>query len=110
MQIDTFANSLADHMKNLTMEEKPDILNQRSKLEVMIENEEIVGETIDVSRPSLDHHTSSIDLMSHMHGTTPIRPRQQGKPPRMSMLSTVSNVSMASPFPVMNFVDEFVST
>ncbi|KAG7361353.1 protein kinase domain containing protein [Nitzschia inconspicua] len=109
MHIDLFADSLLDGMKHLTMEDKPPSQAAISTFDVMLENDENVKDS-DHARPSLDHHSTSIDLMSHMHGTTPIRPRQQGKPPRLSIQSTVSNVSMASPFPVMNFVAEIVST
>lgn len=57
----------------------------------------------DVTRPSIGHHASSMDLMHHLHGTTPTRcTRQQGKPRRSSTQSISSNVTMLSPLPVTN--------
>lgn len=57
------------------------------------------------SRPSLENHSSSQDLMAHMHGVTPVPKR--GKPPRLSLQSLgsvascgmASKYSAASPFP-----------
>jgi hypothetical protein len=94
-------------MENLTMEDKPLIKAQSPQFDSMLENDVSIE---DNARASIGHHASSADLLHQMHGTTPIRPRQQGKPPRMSTSSTASNASMASPFPVTYFMGDFVST
>eukprot|EP00980_Cylindrotheca_fusiformis_P029281 scaffold22800_cov204-Cylindrotheca_fusiformis.AAC.4 len=57
---------------------------------------------IDSSRPSLEHHTSTKDLMAHLHGMTPV-PRK-GRPPRLSLQSvgsatTNSKNNHVSPYP-----------
>lgn len=75
-----------------------------------LESELYFGGIDGPTRPSLDHHASSTDLMHHMHGATPVRQRNQGKPPRLSLQSVSSNVSMASPFPVTSFLGDFAST
>jgi hypothetical protein len=97
-------------MKNLTVEDKQPLALSTPRVDIVLESDLHFEQGTGAARPSLDFHTSSLDLMHQMHGTTPVRPRQQGKPPRLSLQSTVSNVSMASPFPVTSFVGDFVST
>lgn len=109
--MDLSPNTLLEGMKNLTMEDMPVVAAQAPQLDVLLENEVSIDDVAsDFPRPSLEHHPSSADLMQHMHGTTPIRPRQLRKPPRLSTQSTASNASMASPFPVTSFMGDLVST
>jgi hypothetical protein len=74
------------------------------------------------ARESIEHHASSSDLMSHLHGNTPVPRRFHGRPPRLSMQSINSTASKgivaASPFPIscpslpspIEFQGDFVST
>lgn len=110
MLIGAFPDSLLDDMEKLTMDDKHINPTLSSVADVMLEADECVEGQIDQTRPSLDHHANSVDLMSHINGTTPVRPRHSGKPPRLSIQSTFSNASMASPFPVTNFAGELMST
>ena len=63
-----------------------------------------------VPRESLEHHSSSADLNAQMHGATPIPPRLSRRPPRLSLqsmssritISTNMNMDSQSPF-VMNY-------
>lgn len=105
-------DSLLKGMENLTMVDKAQLAASTLREDVMLESDFQFEGIGGPARPSLDHHAtcSSSDLMHHMHGATPIRPRQQGKPPRLSLQSVTSNVSMASPFPVTSFLGDFAST
>jgi hypothetical protein len=107
LKVDVYPNSLVEEMENLTMEDRPLTHALSPQFDAMLENDVIIK---DYTKPTIVNHASSADFMRQMHGTTPIRLRHQGMPPRMSIQSTASNTSMASPFPVTTFMDEFVST
>lgn len=69
---------------------------------IVFEEENVLPSDVESSRPSMENHASTRDLMCHLHGMSPVRKR--GAPLRLSIQSISSigtgckHVS-ASPFP-----------
>lgn len=95
---------LMNAMKSLDVKEMPAHVEpaQNTNDHATVVFEDLNDVASHAPRHSIDHHTSSHDLMAHMHGLTPI-PKMPSRPPRLSTGSvatqgTVSKFSAASPF------------
>jgi hypothetical protein len=114
-------------MEKMNMDDKPVIQKTDTPLiTIAVDNDLDTESTTKSSRPSLEHYSSSSDFMAHLHGTTPVPRKFKGRPPRLSIQSVASAVSvssagmsLASPFPLnsvskstqINFTQsDFVST
>lgn len=95
-------HDLMDALNSMGMNDKPSPQNEYPlKTSIILEDGNDMA--LHEPRPSVENHSSSRDLMAHMHGLTPM-PKPPLRRPRLSMGSvatngTCSKFSAASPFP-----------
>lgn len=91
---DEAAADLTSQMEQLGFDEKPSSKETVSSGSPLVRHVTLEAANAP-SRPSLDHHFDSKDMMFHIHGHSPVH--DSGKPPRMSMAS-VHSYRASAPF------------